>query len=81
MLARSKLAEVAGTEPVHIGTSSGVGSRDLKWRVQISPAGGESTGTTAGRRLVSVVVSIFPPHPKADDPIVELQSFAFVAEE
>ena len=79
LLARSKLNEISGIDPVSLGSSSGAGLHGLIWRAEVSPVPAYPRIDAIGRELVSVTVSVFRSNEAAQGPIVELKSFALSA--
>jgi prepilin-type N-terminal cleavage/methylation domain-containing protein len=78
MLARTQLLETLAGEPVSLGRRSGGGGRGLQWETEVSPAGEGYEGHVGERSLVSIVVKVRAGAEGAADPLVQLNSLAFV---
>lgn len=77
-LARAQLLETIAGEPVSLGRRSGQGSRGLQWETEVSIASDGGAARVGERSLVSVAVKVRAPDQGAGDPLVQLESLAFV---
>lgn len=78
MFARSQLLETIAGEPVSLGRRSGTGLRGLQWETDVSTASDGTEGGTGRRRLISIVVKVRAPDQGINDPLVQVNSLAFV---